>query len=122
MNFNRKNPPRTRKDLDEFVRIHGLRPYGVIRYKDRDIFIAETDLENDRPMECPWGYFQTVWFTTRPNNEDLIDVGRPIDFEAMHDKEEGWTSETKRIARIQTALNDAMKFIDQSIQTGRLEH
>jgi len=119
MRFNKKRLPKTRQQLDEFVREHGLRPFGVVRYRDRDIFIAETDLETDQPVKYPWGYYQTAWFLTRPDSDEKMDIGRWLEFEAMHDLTKDWTTETKRQARAQAAIEDAIKFIDRSFEKGR---
>lgn len=120
MRFNRKRLPKTRIELDEFVRQNGLHPYGVLVYRGRSIFIAETEHENDRPIEYPTGYYQTAWFVTRPDSDEYMDIGRWIEFAAFHDMDKGWTTEAKREARIQSAIEDATKFIDRSIEKGRL--
>jgi len=121
MRFNKNNLPKSREDLDRFVREHELRPYGVIEYRGRDIFLAETDLVVDKSIECPFGYWQVAWFTTKPDSTEDMDIGRGIDFDAMHDSEQGWTAEAKRKARIETAIQDAQNWIDKSIKTGRLQ-
>jgi len=120
MRFNQNNLPKTRDDLDRFVRENDLRPYGMFAYREREIFIAETDLVTDNLVNCPFGYFQVAWFTTKPDSTEKMDVGRGIDFDAFHDKEEGWTVEAKRQARIETAIQDAKKWIDKGIESGRL--
>ena len=119
--FNQKHLPKTRNELDEFVREWGLIPYGMADYKDRHIFVAESDLCLDNPAECPWGYYQTVWFVNRPGSDDKLDLGRWIDFDAMHDSEKEWTPEHKRQMRINTTLDDARKFIDDMIEKGRYD-
>ena len=121
MRFSRQNLPKSRDDLDRFVREHELRPYGVVEYKGRDIFIAETDLVQDNSAECPLGFYQVAWFITKPDSTEDMDIGRGIDFEARHDSDNNWTQEAKRDARIQTAIKDAQRFIDNSIKTGRLQ-
>jgi len=117
--FDRFNMPKTREDIDRFVREFHLRPAGVVSYKGRDIFIAETDLEMDRPIEYPWGYYQVAWFVSSPKSMEKLDIGNWAEYESMHDKEQSWTPETKRTARINDVVNQARKFINQSEEVGR---
>lgn len=117
--FNRKRLPKSRNELDEFVRENGLRPYGVIGYKGRDIFLAETELEMDRPLEYPWGYYQGAWFVTSPNSMERFDGGSWGEYEAMHDSDKNWTPETKRQARMNDMLRKAQEWIDKSEEVGR---
>ena len=117
--FDRFHLPKTRDEIDRFVREYGLRPSGVVSYKGRDIFIAETDLETDRPKEYPWGYYQVTWFVTSPKSMEKLDIGSWAEYEAMHDKEAGWTPETKRRARINDVINQARHFINSSEEVGR---
>ena len=123
MRFNKKRLPKTRNELDMFVREHGLIPYGVTEHRGMDIFIAESDLVKDKvpAAEIPLGYWQVAWFVTKPDSHEDMDIGRGIDFDAMHDLDKGWTAEAKREARIQTAIKDAESWIDKSIKTGRLD-
>lgn len=119
MKFNKKHLPKTPNELDEFVRQNGLRPIGVAEHKGRKVFLAETDLELDRPMEYPWGYYQMAWFVTRPDSDEKFDGGSWVEFEAMHDKDMSWTPETKRDARMNATLEHAASWIDRNIETGR---
>jgi len=117
--FDRFNLPKTRDQIDRFVREYKLRPAEVVNYKGRDIFIAETDLEMDQKKAYPWGYYQVVWFVTHPKSMEKLDIGSWAEYEAMHDKEAGWTPETKRRARINDTVNKARHFIDVSEEVGR---
>jgi len=121
MRYSANKPPKTRSELDAFVRGMGLNPYGVVEYKGRDIFIAESDLETDQKHVSPFGYWQTMWFTTAPNSDEKMDMGRWIDFDAFHDQEQGWTAEAKRKARIQSTVEDAERWIDKNIEKGRFD-
>ena len=109
--------PTTRQELDEFVRKINFRPYGVMKYRGRDIFIAESDYLNDDPSYV-WGYYRTAWFVTKKDSEEKMEIGRFIEFESMHDKDAGWTKEAKRQARIETAIADAQKWIDNCKTVG----
>lgn len=104
-----------------FVRQNGLNPVGITQYKGKNIYIAETEFENDRPIEYPTGYWQVAWFINSQHSEEKLDVGRGLDFEALHDMMEGWTPRAKRDARINAAINDAKHWIDSSIEVGRLD-
>jgi len=119
MEFNRFNMPKSREDIDRFVREYGLRPSGTVSYKGRDIFIAETDLETDKPEEYPWGYYQVAWFVTSPKSMEKLDLGSWAEYEAMHDKDQSWTPRTKRVARVNDVVNRARHFIDSSEEVGR---
>ena len=74
--FDRFNMPKSREDIDRFVREFHLRPAGTVSYKGRDIFIAETDLEMDKPIEYPWGYYQVAWFVSSPTSMEKLDIGQ----------------------------------------------
>ena len=123
MDWSRKKLPRTRAQLEQFVKDHGLHPHGVANYKGRDIFLAYTDLEHDRKWEpgYEFGYYQVAWFVTAPNSMERFDVGRWAEFAAMHDMEEGWTQDAKFDARMQTLIQDAISWIDKSEQAGRYD-
>ena len=120
MKFSKKNLPKTTADLEQFVKIQGLRPVEVVPYKGIKIFLAETDLETDRPFEYNWGYYQTSWFINSTTAEDRFEGGSWVEFDAMHDSNAGWTPETKRQARINAALAQAQDFINKSLETGLL--
>ena len=113
MKFNKSHLPKSRTDLEKFVNQHGLHAYGKVEYKGRDIFLAETDLERDKPKVHPWGYFQTAWFVNSTSKENSFDVGSWVEFDAMHDLDEEWTQETKRRARINAAIGQAQDFINK---------
>jgi len=85
--------------------------------------LAETDLEHDKKWEPGYelGYYQVAWFVSDPNSMEKLDVGSWFDFAPLHDLEEEWTAETKRDARIQTALQAAQHWIDRSEQVGRYD-
>ena len=116
----KRKMPRSRADLEDFVKKKGLHPYGVVSYKGRDIFLAETDLMNDDPT-LPWGYYQAAWFVTAPNSMEKMDGGSWGIYEAMHDMDKGWTLEEKRQARLRDMITKAQEWIDRSEEKGRYE-
>jgi len=121
MRISKNAHPKTREELDKWVVGIGLRPYGVVEYRGRDIFLAETDLENDQPKVFPLGYWQTCWFCTTPDSLEVMDVGRWIDFDPFHDADQSWSPAAKREARIQTTIKDAQCWIDKNIEKGRMD-
>ena len=121
MKFNRKNLPNSRSKLDEFVREQGLHPYGVVSYKGRDIFLAETELEMDDPLHHPLGYWQAAWFVTAPDSMEKMDGGSWGEYDAFHDMDKSWTAETKRQARLNDMLEKAKEWIDRSEKVGRYD-
>lgn len=112
--------PKTRQELDDFIRKYNLRPVCVTEYKGRDIFVAESDHEMNNPA-YPWGYYRTAWFVTKPDSQEAIEIGRYLDFDAMHDKDKGWTTSAKRDARMNAAIKDGCKWIDRCKQVGHYQ-
>lgn len=108
-------------ELDRFVRTNGLHPYGKIDYRGTTLYIAETELETNKPKEYPWGYYQTAFFVSASASKGKIDGGSWVEFDAMHDSEEGWTQEEKRNKRIQSAIEYGKEWVDKNIETGRYE-
>lgn len=120
MNWTKTNLPNTRAKLEQFVKDQGLHPYGIIKYKDRDIFIAETDLEKD-DFSRPFGYWQVAWFVTAPNSDEKMDGGSWGIYDAFHDMDQGWTAEEKRQARIRDIVAQAEAWINKSEDVGRYD-
>jgi len=121
MQWTRTHLPSSRAQLEQFVKDNNLHPFAVANYKGRDIFLAETELELDKPEEYPWGYYQTAWFVTRPDSMEKMDGGSWLEFEAMHDTDASWTPQTKQEARIEATKKMAMNWIDKSEQAGRYD-
>lgn len=119
MKYNRQRLPRDGGELDEFARERGLRPVQKSEYRGSDIYIAETDLEMDRPVEYPWGYYQVMFCVSGMASKGKPDIALWGEYPAMHDKEKGWTPETKQKARIADMVEKAKLFIDENIRVGR---
>lgn len=113
--------PKNETELDKFVRDNGMLPYGKEIYKGTSIYIAETELENNKPNQYPWGYYQVAWFVSASASKGKIDGGSWVEFESMHDSDKGWSQEEKRNKRIQSALENAHEWINKNIETGRYE-
>lgn len=111
----------TETELEQkFLPAKGLRPLMKIDEKMGTIFIAESDLETDRPLDYPWGYYQTAWFIATKASKGKIDGGSWMEFESMHDTNLNLTKDQKQQARVNTALSQAKEFIDKNLKTGRI--
>ena len=122
MKFTKDNLPKNANELEKLVQLYGLRPVGYVTHRDMKVYLADTDLEMDRPKDYPWGYYQTLWFVQSPKNDEKFDMGSWETYDSMHDKEQEWTPETKRKARHQTAVNRAAEWIDANFKVGRYGH
>ena len=107
-----KRLPRTINELQEFCKIKGLRLNDKIPTKNGDIYIAETDLEMDNRREFPWGYYQVFYVITNRLSKGKFLCGRWMDFDAMHDKDKGWSTTEKRNARLRAVEAEARKIIE----------
>lgn len=58
--------------------------------------------------EFPGGCYATLWWVSR--QEDKLDIGQPLFFELLHDR--SMSSEGKKYARINSAVNAAKEFLD----------
>ena len=106
-------------DLEKFLKTKGLRQVTKRKYKGHYIYIAETDLETNNPIEYPWGYYQTAWFISRYDDNEKLDGGSWLEFEAMHDSDKGWTKETRRMARQNAAYQQAVAWLNSNLEVGR---
>jgi len=100
-------------EFERFCQIKGLRPVRKVDDPEAIIGIAETDWENDRPGEYPLGYYQTAYAVGGRNSKGKVDFAVWIEFDALHDKDEGWTQEAKRQARINKTLKEARTLIEK---------
>lgn len=101
-------------EFTEFCRHKQIKPVKRIQKREGDIFIAETDLIDDNKLEFPNGYYQTSWFIAGKNSKGKMDIGQWINFDVMHDFGKGWTTETKRLARINAAIKVAENYLKLS--------
>jgi len=108
-------------ELDHFIRTKGLYPYGKVDYNGAIVYLAETELETNKPNQYPWGYYQTAWFVSASASKGKIDGGSWVEFEAMHDSDKGWSKNEKKQRRIESAMENAREWIDKNVQTGRYE-
>ena len=106
-------------EFERFCRIKGLRP--VERYDEEKaiIGIAETDWENDRIGDFPFGYYQTVFAVGGKASKGKLDVAQWLEFDAFHDKDRNMTQEEKKLSRRRATLYEARKFVEKNIETGR---
>ena len=65
---------------------------------------------------CPNGYYDVIW-TVLQNEKALIES--PLYFDTLHNIHDGWTNSKREQARILTAQNDAIDFIDKYLRSNR---
>jgi hypothetical protein len=107
--------------LENFVKTKGLHPIGKMDLPGATIYLAETELETNKPRAYPWGYYQVSWFVSASASKGKIDGGSWVEFDAMHDLDQSWTQEEKKNRRIQAAIENAKEWVDRNIQAGRYE-
>lgn len=108
-------------ELEQFVKDKGLHPVGKVDLPGATIYIAETELETNKPRQYPWGYYQVAWFVSASVSKGKIDGGSWVEFEAMHDLDKSWTKEEKKDKRILAAIENAKEWVSKNIETGRYE-
>jgi len=109
--------PKNEQELDEFIRIKGMRPVGYYDYKGQKVYLAETDLETNKKNEYPWGYYQVSWWVRPLNQNSRFDGGSWLEFDGMH--EMNHTTEGRRDMRINAAKANANEWIDNNLGTQR---
>jgi hypothetical protein len=67
------------------------------------------------PGEFPYGAYLTLWWLEK--GEDEFEIGVPLLFEAFHNTE--YDVDTKRLARINTALKEASGFMKRRQKVAR---
>lgn len=105
--------------FEHFCKVKGLRPVEKYEVEKATIAIAETDWENDKKLEFPFGYYQTLFAAGGKASKGNLDVAQWLEFDAFHDKDKGMTMEEKRQARIRTTKAEALKFVQNNIELGR---
>lgn len=107
-----------KSNIERMCRDAGLTPEKREPFEGMDIFVADGFVAQPHVTfrrfgiesgEFPFGCFATLWWTAY--GEQKFDVGRPIFFNAFHDPQ--YDKETKKRARVNTAVNDARDFIRQ---------
>jgi len=109
--------PKNEQELDEFVRIKGMRPVGYYDYKGQKVYLAETELETNKKNAYPWGYYQVSWWVRALNGGGNFDGGSWVEFDGMHDMER--TKEDRRQGRINAAKVNANEWIENNLSTQR---
>lgn len=102
--------------IEQMCRAAGVIPVKRATVQGREVFIADGftatpavtfqkfDVEE---KDFPFGCFGTFWWTFE--SEDKFSLGRPLFFDAFHDK--GYSPESKQGMRIRAALKDAEEMI-----------
>jgi len=107
--------------LENWVRRVGMKPALKKTFRGGEIFVADGKADNRTKAsllkrgainlgEFPDGFYMTTWFYA--TGEDVVQCGPLLFFDVNHDKEQGWDDETKRRARINTAVAEARGFIE----------
>lgn len=106
-------------DFENFCRTKGL--HAISKYEEEKaiIAIAETELETDRAIDYPWGYYQTVFAVGGKASKGKVDVAQWLEFDAFHDKDKGMTQEEKKKARRRATLEEARKYVETNLKMGR---
>ena len=107
------------KDFEKFVKAKGLRPCGKMVTEKGDIYIAETYLERDKPFEFPNGYYQTFYCLVATASKGKLDGGSWLMFDADHDNLRGWSQRQRQDARIEATMQEAVNFLNSSVEVGR---
>lgn len=105
--------------IEDIARRSGMVPVSRTNIDGAEVFIADgfssPDLIDVRfkrfgitKEDFPGGCFATLWWISR--QEDKLDIGQPLFFELFHDRT--MSSEGKKNARINTAVNEAKQFLD----------
>lgn len=107
----------TKSKMEDMCRAAGMVPVARRYVGDHEIFVADGKSatphrsfakfnvdENDFPGGC----YATLWFTSCG---EKLDIGQPLFFELFHNPE--LSHESKREARINSALTEAKKFLDR---------
>jgi len=63
--------------------------------------------------DCPHGYYDVI-FTIIQNEKPLFEI--PIYFDSLHDLDQGWSEETRQLARIRHAEQSAIIHINDFIK------
>lgn len=113
----------TRSKLEEMVRAAGMAPEIKMEVPEGKVYVADGfaaqpglthwRLYRGQPAlfdkEFPMGAYCTMWWLA--DNEDNVRGGTPLFFDALHDVEKGWDAETKKRARLNTAVAEAKGFL-----------
>ena len=111
----------TVEQIPEFLMHKGFWPVKKVRFPNGDIYLADTDLETDKPGQYPFGYYQTLYILVSKRSNGKVDIKQWLEFDAFHDMQKSWSLETKRNKRIETTLAQA-KHILQKLTRKREYH
>lgn len=104
--------------VESMCRAAGMLPVSRQTIDGAEVFIADgfsaTPSVTFRKFglddkDFPGGCYATLWWVSR--QEDKLDIGQPIFFELFHNPE--MSSGSKKNARINTAVNEAKRFLDR---------
>ena len=108
----------TKDAMESMCRTAGMVPVMRQNINGEEIFIADGFSAMPAitfqkfgigPDDFPGGCFATLWMVSR--GEDKLDIAQPLFFELFHDRH--MSSEGKKYARINSAVNEAYKFLER---------
>lgn len=86
----------------------GVSPEKKVTTRDGEIYVAEGYVA-EASKDFPFGFYRTIYIVAR--GEDMLDYGPELLFDALHDGDKGWDMNTRKTARINTAINEAKAFL-----------
>ncbi len=101
--------------IESICRRVGLTPEKRMRVGDSDLFIADGRSSPPHsyyrrfgvgPDDFPGGCYVTLWVLAK---DEKLDTGQPLFFELFHNPE--YSGGVKKMARINTAIKEAVGFI-----------
>lgn len=107
----------TKSKVEEMCRRAGLKPERRVNVRGTEVFVcdgfsAQPHITFKRfgvdPGEFSFGAYCTIWWIE--GREGEFSVGMPMIFDAFHDG--NYDTATKKIARVNSAIKDATRFIE----------
>lgn len=108
----------TKAAMESMCRNAGMIPVSRTNIDGAEVFIADGFSAHPAitfqkfgigPDDFPGGCFATLWMVSC--GEDRLDIAQPMFFELFHDRH--MSSEGKKYARVNSAVNEAKKFLDR---------
>lgn len=106
-----------KEQMERVFAAGGVKPVDRVRLRDHDVFIGEGfSLPPHRiyrrfgvsETDFPRGMFATWWWIGK---DEKLDTGQPLFFDTFHNPE--YDAATKKIARKNTAIKEAVGFLNR---------
>lgn len=104
--------------IERICRQAGMKPVRRGNINGAEVFIADgfsaPPHQHYRrfgigPEQFPGGMYVTLWWLSR--GEDKLDIGQPLFFELLHDRQ--FSGGSKQLARINAAMKEAKTFLER---------